>query len=144
MLGHGSDRPSFFKNSKKKNSQTCNCSILVFLLFRFLSHNMQLITLKLGRWKLIFWFAWAPAWIFSSSSKVFHHSSQIVFFQQWSTQTWQDWHLTMLKWILWVRFYVTILTIRRYACCMNYITMQSHSCAVWWFRQPIKTIFKSA
>ena len=35
MLGHRSDRPSFFTNSKKKNSQTCDHSILVFLLVNF-------------------------------------------------------------------------------------------------------------
>ena len=41
------------------------------------------------------------------------------FFQQRSTQMWQDWHLIVLKWIIRVRFYTTILTIRRYACSLK-------------------------
>ena len=41
------------------------------------------------------------------------------FFQQQSTQTWQDWHLTVLKWIIWVRFCAIILTIQRCACSLK-------------------------
>ena len=39
--------------------------------------------------------------------KIFHRSSQIVFFQQRSTRKRQDWHLTVLK--CWNGFYTTIV-----------------------------------
>ena len=96
------------KNKKKikKTSQTCDHYwIWIFLLVDFCLTvcNWKRSTFKLGRWKLIFWFTWAPAWTFSSASKVFHRSSQIVLFQQRSTQTWQDWHPAVLKWIIRVK-----------------------------------------
>ena len=76
-MGNGSDRPSFFANSKKKNPNLWSFN---FGFSALTICNWKHLTFKLGRWKLIFWFAWAPAWIFSSASKVFHRSSQIGFF----------------------------------------------------------------